>query len=83
MELTNILSGLEDLKVKGSLNIEVSKIESNSQKIEPGDMFVAIEGFDQDGHKYIPEAIKKGAKVIMAQADRITKEMVKDLPEDD
>ena len=82
MELTNILSGLEDLKVKGSLNIEVSKIESNSQKIEPGDMFVAIEGFDQDGHKYIPEAIKKGAKVIMAQADKITKEMVKGLPED-
>ena len=82
MELKSILSGLEDLKVKGSLDIEVSKIENNSQKIEKGDMFVAIEGFDQDGHKYIPEAIKNGAKVIMAQADKITKEMVKDLPED-
>ena len=52
MELKNILSGLDDLKVKGSLDIEVSKIESNSQKIESGDMFVAIEGFDEDGHKY-------------------------------
>ncbi len=82
MELRNILSGLEDLKVKGSLDIEVSKIENNSQKIEKGDMFVAIEGFDKDGHKYIPEAIKKGAKVIMAQVDKVTKEMIKDLPED-
>ncbi len=82
MELKSILAGLEDLKVKGSLDVDVSKIESNSQNIENGDMFVAIDGFDQDGHKFIPEAIKKGAKVIMAQADKITKKMVKDLPED-
>ncbi len=40
-------------------------------------MFVAIDGFDTDGHQYIGEAIQKGAKVIMAQADKITKEMVK------
>lgn len=82
MELRSILAGLEGLKVKGSLEIDIPKIESNSQKIEAGDMFVAIDGFDQNGHEYIPEAIGKGAKAIMAQADKLTKEMVKNLPDD-
>ncbi len=82
MELTNVLSGLEGLKVKGSLEVEVSQIRNSSSEIKEGDMFVAIDGFETDGHRYIPEAIAKGAKVIMAQADKVTKEMVKGLPED-
>ncbi len=82
MELKNILSGLEGLKVKGTLDLDIPKIENNSQKIKCGDMFVAIDGFDEDGHNYISEAVKNGAKVIMAQADKVTKEMVKDLPSD-
>ena len=36
-------------------------------------MFVAIKGFDFDGHKCILEAIQNGAKVIMAQEDEIDK----------
>lgn len=82
MELKNILSGIEGLKVKGNLDVEVSEIRNSSNKIEKGDMFIAIDGYDTDGHKYIPDAIKSGAKVIMAQADKLTKEMVKDLPDD-
>ena len=82
MELKYILAGLEGLKVKGSLDIDIHKIENSSANIEKGDMFVAIDGFDKDGHQYIPEAIQKGAKAIMAQASKLTKEMVKDLPED-
>ena len=82
MNLTNILSGLEGLKVKGSLEIEVNQIQSSSSQIEEGNMFVAIDGFETDGHKYIKEAIQKGAKVIMAQADKVAKDMVADLPEE-
>ncbi len=83
MELKSILAGLEDLKIKGKIeNTEVKTIVDNSEKIKEGDMFVAIDGFTEDGHKYIPDAIKKGAKVIMAQADKVTREMVKDLPDD-
>ncbi len=83
MELKSILAGLEDLKIKGNIeNTEVKTIVDNSEKIKEGDMFVAIDGFTEDGHKYIPDAIKKGAKVIMAQADKVTREMVKDLPDD-
>ena len=82
MNLTNILSGLEGLKVKGNLEIEVNSIQSDSNKIKEGDMFIAIDGFETDGHKYIKQAIQNGAKVIMAQEDRASRDMIKELPED-
>lgn len=82
MNLTNILSGLDGLKVKGKLEIEVNSIQSDSNKIKEGDMFIAIDGFETDGHKYIKQAIQNGAKVIMAQEDRASRDMIKELPED-
>ena len=82
MELKTILSGLENLKVKGSLDIDVPNIKNDSRAVKPGDMFVAIKGFDIDGHEHINEACANGAKVILAQTNQITKEDIKDVPED-
>jgi len=75
MELTNILSGLEGLKVKGSLEIEVSQIQNSSEKIKQGDMFVAIDGFETDGHSYIKDVVEKGARVVVVE----DKSSIKDL----
>ena len=69
MELKKILIGTEGLKAKGNLDIEVTGLDSNSKNIKPGDMFIAIKGFNTDGHTYINDAIKAGAKVIMVQED--------------
>lgn len=82
MELKSILSGLEGLKVKGNLDVNVKKIKNNSKTVEENDMFVAIKGFDDDGHNHIEEAIKNGAKVILAQEDEIDKLKIKEFPED-
>lgn len=73
MELKNILSGLEGLKARGNLDISISKVESNSSKVQKDDMFIAIDGFEQDGHQFIQEAIQNGAKVIMAQKIKLLK----------
>ena len=67
MELKRILVGIDDLKAKGSLDIDVNNIESNSKNIKQGDMFIAIKGFNVDGHEYIESAINAGAKVIMVE----------------
>lgn len=82
MDLKNILSGLEGLKAKGNLDIDIKEIRNSSSQVQKGDMFVAIDGFDTDGHQYIVDAIEKGAKVIMAQADKLTKEMLKKFSDD-
>ena len=67
MELKKILVGIEDLKAKGNLDLDIKGIDSNSKKIKPGYMFVAIKGFSTDGHEYINDAIESGATVIVIQ----------------
>ena len=58
MELKKMLVGLEGLKVKGNLEIEINGLESNSKNIKQGYLFVAIKGFSTDGHKYVQSAIQ-------------------------
>ena len=82
MELKSVLSGLENLKVKGSLDINISNIRNDSRVVQKDDMFVAIKGFDIDGHEHIEEAITNGAKVILAQEDAVSKTTLKKLPDD-
>lgn len=81
MELKKILAGLEGLKVKGSLDLDINNLDSDARNINDGDMFVAIKGFDVDGHEYIKEAIGNGAKVILAQID-IDRKIIKEIPDD-
>ena len=42
-------------------------IKTNSKKVLPGDTFVALRGIRNDGHYYIDDAIKRGAKKIIAE----------------
>ena len=48
-------------------DIEVKGICCNSAQAQPGDVFVAVTGFKTDGHKYIPDAVKKGAVCVVAE----------------
>ena len=67
MILKTVLNGIEGLKAKGDLNIDVTNIADDSRKVKSGGMFVAIKGFETDGHKYIKKAIENGAKVIVIE----------------
>lgn len=81
MELKNILAGIEGLKVRGNLDLEIPNLESDSRAVKKGDLFVAIKGFDVDGHEYIQKAIENGAVAILAQEDA-KKEILKAIPEE-
>ena len=72
MELKSILTGIEGLKAKGSLDININKISNDSREIKQGDMFIAIKGFDTDGHMYITNAIENGAIAVLIQEDMLT-----------
>ena len=43
------------------------KVKTNSKKVLPGDIFIALRGIRNDGHDYIDDAIKRGAKKIIAE----------------
>ena len=67
MKLSEILLGLEEIKVKGNIDIEITGIENNSKLIKNGYVFVAINGYVEDGHKYVLSAIEQGAKAIVIE----------------
>ena len=67
MELKKILVGLEGIKAKGNVDLEIKGIEKNSKEVKEGYMFVAIKGFSTDGHKYVESAIENGAIVVMVE----------------
>lgn len=47
--------------------VPVSGIACHSKQVRPGDLFVAIEGCTQDGHRFIDEAIARHASAVVAQ----------------
>ena len=55
-----IPSGFTDFKVKG--------ISCNSRQVKSGFIFVAVKGAKEDGNKFIADALKKGAKLIVCSA---------------
>ena len=70
--MKNLKELLVDVKyelVKGNIDTQVANIKDNSQKIEGGDLFIATIGTTADSHNFIPDAIQKGAKVIVIERD--------------
>ena len=71
MKLAEMLKDIKVLELAADVNSEVSGISYDSRRTKPGDMFVAISGFESDGYAYIPSAIENGACVILC--DRVPK----------
>ncbi len=67
MNLKEVLIGLEGLKARGNIDIEIEGIAFNSKEVKENYLFVAIKGFETDGHKYVEEALEKGAKAILIE----------------
>lgn len=75
MVLKSLIEKFEYEVINGSDETIINNLVPDSRNIEEGDVFVCIEGAVSDGHVYIPDVIKKGAKAIIVQKDiEITKE---------
>lgn len=77
MKLSKICKELEYQCLQGSMETEVRDIIYDSRKLSKDTAFVCIVGAVTDGHKYIPDAIKKGASVIVLEKE----EEVAQIPE--
>lgn len=69
MKLSKICKEMEYTLLQGSLETEVRDIIYDSRKIAPETMFVCMVGAVTDGHKYIPDAIERGASVIVLEKE--------------
>ncbi|MDD2554704.1 MAG: UDP-N-acetylmuramoyl-L-alanyl-D-glutamate--2,6-diaminopimelate ligase, partial [Desulfotomaculaceae bacterium] len=69
MFLREVLEAVNVCAAAGDPALPVKGIAYDSRQVEPGFLFVAIEGFNTDGHKYINEAIERGAAAVVMQRE--------------
>ncbi len=67
MILAELLKDVEIIDVQGNINMKVSGVAFNSKEVKPGDVFVCITGFKSDGHKYVGDALERGAIAVIAE----------------
>lgn len=69
MKLSELLKDTDVLTFAAPSECEIGGVSYDSRKVKPGDVFVAISGFETDGYKYIQSAVEKGAAVVIS--DRV------------
>ena len=67
MKLDELLSVISPIKVIGNTSINITGINIDSRKLSKGNLFIAVCGTQTDGHKFIPNALEKGASAIVCE----------------
>ncbi len=67
MKLGELLHNIPILETNADLRMEITGVSYDSRHTRPGDLFIALEGYETDGHKYIPMAREKGAACVLCQ----------------
>ena len=67
MKLKDLLTKIKPVEIIGNADIDITGINIDSRKIEPGHLFVAMRGTQVDGHQFIPKAIEKGAAAVLCE----------------
>ncbi|MFB3884415.1 MAG: UDP-N-acetylmuramoyl-L-alanyl-D-glutamate--2,6-diaminopimelate ligase [Thermodesulfobacteriota bacterium] len=70
MELKKLLEGVEVKKVTGDLHKEIEGVAYHSKRVKKGFLFVAIRGMEMDGHRFVGEAVERGADGVLLEEDR-------------
>ena len=67
MKLSQLLRGVSVRECHADMEMEISGVSYDSRKTAAGDLFVAMTGYETDGHKFIPMARDKGAACVLCQ----------------
>ena len=67
MKLKDLLREITPTRLTGPADQDITGICYDSRKVTPGSLFVAIRGFQSDGHAYIPAALEKGAAALVVE----------------
>ncbi len=65
MKLRQLLQGIEGIEVRGSKEVDITGIATDSRTLSPGNLFIAKKGDKHDGSNFINEALASGAKAIV------------------
>jgi UDP-N-acetylmuramoyl-L-alanyl-D-glutamate--2,6-diaminopimelate ligase len=69
MNLKTLLASLQDAKLYGSADLEITGIACNSRQIRKGFLFAALPGLHTHGSQFLPQAEAAGAAAVLS--DRV------------
>ncbi|NLO25127.1 MAG: UDP-N-acetylmuramoyl-L-alanyl-D-glutamate--2,6-diaminopimelate ligase [Clostridiales bacterium] len=69
MHISDLWNFIEILDIEGDPEVTVTGVSYDSRKVEPGHLFVCVEGFNWDGHDFAKQAVENGARVLIVQRE--------------
>lgn len=54
--------------ISGDENVRIDAIQTDSRRVRPGALFVAMRGARTDGHRYLADAVANGAAAVAIEA---------------
>lgn len=66
--------------VKGSIRIDVKRVEDDARDVQPGDLFVARKGKTSNGFEYINQALARGACGVVVEEELQLDQLAIDVP---
>jgi len=67
MKLGGLLGGIPGAEFGASPDLEITSLAYNSQHASQGTLFFAIQGEKADAHRFIPQAIERGAGAVVSE----------------
>ena len=67
MKLNELLKTIRPLAIEGNAGVEITGVDIDSRRVEPGHLFVAIKGTQTDGHAFMDKAASLGAAAILCE----------------
>ena len=67
MKLKELLEKTEIAEIRADMETEIHGISFDTRSLKAGEIFVAVRGYESDGHKFIDEAVRKGAVCIVCE----------------
>lgn len=69
MKLKELLKDIEIAKMTADPEMEIGGVCYDSRAAKPGDVFVAVVGYESDGHRFIESAVSKGAVCVLCERE--------------
>lgn len=76
LELNEVISSVNGKLIGNNKSCEFTSVQTDSRLVEKNTLFVPLIGEFQNGHKYVPQALEKGASVVFINADEYAKSKV-------
>ena len=69
VNVRTLLDALPKKTIRGQLPGTITGLSYDSRRVKAGDCFVAVPGLREDGRRFIPEALARGARLIVTEGD--------------